>query len=134
MPTPIRTLLPKQFGLLELFMLTTVAALAFAIFRLPYLLSIKTLLLFLVWMAFQVWVAKTSSQGPTRQFRMAVMNGVGSLIQLVPIFADLVIHGGKMPLWVKLPLGLLVIGLVLMVASLTAWQVRTALQAQTDQP
>jgi len=133
MPNRIRTLLPKQFGLLELFMLTTVAAIAFAIFRLPYSLSIKVLLLFILWTGFQVWVAKTSGRGPTRQVRMAVMSGVGMAIQLTPLCADLILNRGKFPLWFELPFGLSVVGLVLFQVALTSWQVRSALQSVPEQ-
>src|SRR3954447_13777967 len=127
-----RKILPSQFGLFELFALTTVAALAFAIFRLPIDRSIRTLLLMALWVAFQIFVANTTSQGPTRQVRMAVMGGAASLIQIVPPCLDLFFHRGKLPVWIDISFALFFLFMVVLQAALVTWQVRTALRAEAE--
>ena len=132
MQNQIRKKLPSQFGLFELFALTTVAAIAFAIFRLPYPLHVKVLLLFVLWCGFQAFVAKTTRQGPTRQVRMAVMGGAGSLIQIVPPSLDLFFHRGKLPFWIDSSFALFFLFLLLLQVTLVIWQVRTALRAESE--
>ena len=90
------------------------------------------LLLFVLWCGFQAFVAKTTPQGPTRQVRMAVMGGAGSLIQIVPPSLDLFFHRGKWPFWIDSSFALFFLFLLLLQVTLVIWQVRTALRAESE--
>jgi len=126
-----RNLSPLQFGLLGLFVLTFVAAIAAGIFRLPYSLGIKTILLNTLWGFFQFAVLKMTGHGPTRQVRWAVTSAVGSLIAFIPVYADIL--SMKAPIWLRVFNAALVIPLLLMHATIVTRTVRKALRPESEQ-
>src|SRR5438309_1720719 len=105
MPSQLRSLLPKQFGLRDLFALTTVAAIAFAILRLPIGRHWKIMALLIGWGFFVLWVQHTSPPGTTKRARMAALSQSGFLI----LFLDNAVNyflDPKLPTHFKIGLGI----------------------------
>jgi hypothetical protein len=82
----LRTLLIGQFGLRSLFAITTLAAIAFAIIRLPILPVIRLTLLLTLWAIFRVLLQATRKQPATPAARVndAVLEIVSQMF--FPVF------------------------------------------------
>jgi hypothetical protein len=95
----LRTLLIGQFGLRTLFALTTLAAVSFAIVRLPILPAVRIILLITLWAVFRVCLHATRKQPATPADRVndAVLDIVSQM--LFPVFLGWEIltspHGGS---------------------------------------
>src|SRR5207253_1219752 len=79
---------PGQFGIRDLFVLTTVAAVAFGIVRLPIYSVAKIFALLAVWLCFLFWAKGKPTPRQARslsyQRRLAVLNAMGSFSALAP--------------------------------------------------
>jgi hypothetical protein len=88
MPYRLRTLPPGQFGLSALFVVMTLAAIAFAIIRLHIQSSWKMYLLLALWICFRGWASWNPNPREAASLaylrRLAVLNAVGSITMVVP--------------------------------------------------
>jgi hypothetical protein len=86
MPYSLRTLLIGQFALRSLFAITTLAAIAFAIIRLPILPVIRFTLLITLWAIFRVLLQETRKKPatPTTRVNDAVLEIVSQVF--FPVF------------------------------------------------
>jgi len=89
----LHPLLPGQFGLLSLFVLMTVAAIVFAIFRLPVPLFWKFGFLLGLWACFHFWEVRDRNK--VNRGRLAVIDALGMLLMVSNfLWASYVGHWG----------------------------------------
>jgi hypothetical protein len=80
----LRALLPGQFGLRAIFVLTTMAAIGVAVIRLPIPAVVKIFALAALWIGFRVWrmIAVKTPASLTNRFNNAVLDIVGEVLVL----------------------------------------------------
>jgi hypothetical protein len=91
---------PGQFGIYSLFVLMTLAAIAFAIIRLPIPAPGKIVALMALWLGFMVWQMRNLkfAASPTGRFNMAVTNLVGEAL-VIAMFAWTVFGAPRLLPW-----------------------------------
>src|SRR5438067_976936 len=88
----IRPLLPGQFGLFSLFVLILVAAVIFAVFRLPIPLFAKFAIFLTLWISYRVW--ETRNPKRVNRVRLALMDALGGFVLLSTFLWAVSIHQG----------------------------------------
>ena len=122
--------LPGQFRLRDLFVLTTLAAVAAWIMSWPLSLHSKVFFVFMLWCAFRMWqlVRLRFLASPTRRVNVAVTEIVGQLIMFA-VFTILTFTPSR-------PLGrveFIFIGLFAIIVGLPIWRaVRTIREAVAE--
>jgi len=97
----LRTLLAGQFGLFALFVLITLAAIAFAIIRLPVPVYWKFFLLAVLWILFKLWAGKNPDPRPAaaraHRIRLATLDAAGTILSFAPFIWLLCVELGPRP-------------------------------------
>jgi hypothetical protein len=132
-PDRLRAVLPRQFRISSLFILTTVAALSFAVIRLPVPLPEKGVALLAQWMCLWCWLNRnylhplqgTISYAARR--KMAVSSFVGSVLWLPVLIWFYISRGYRSshPIWFS---DIVFWGAIFLTVAIATWKLVRALQ------